>query len=514
MSIPYRLQVDPVPGTVTARLGARPVARSDAAKVMHETRLAPALYFPRTALQELTLVPSERRTFCPFKGTATYWHADLGDARIEDGVWSYERTLPEARPIEGMLGLMPTLADGYDASAGLPARTDDGHISGPLVDWIMREATNAPDMVSLTRQLGERFVANGIAVSRLSVLVWSLDPQIAGTNAVWRRDSGEVEIRHPRYETLETPAFANSPLRHVAAGRGGVRQLLTVAEPEFDFPILEELRAGGATDYVAMPLPFAGGMTNVMTLASDHPAGFTTANLGLIFECAGAISRFFEVQALQRTASALLGTYVGPRTGARVLGGEIRRGDGDDIEAAILYADLRGSTRLAESLPRDAYLALLNGFFDAVAEAVAAEEGEVLKFIGDAVLAVFAVEEDGAAAACRRAARAAAAIPDAVRALALEGGPANCAIGVSFGQVTYGNVGARDRLDFTVIGHAANLAARLSDLGKALDQPVLMTKEVANATEEAEALGPQRLHNVRTPVEVFASVPQSPALTG
>ncbi|MEO0999580.1 MAG: DUF427 domain-containing protein [Pseudomonadota bacterium] len=497
MDTSYRLEVEPVQGPAVARSGNSVVAEGAGAVVMHETRLPPTLYWPAETVR-VALTPSPHRSFCPFKGTAEYFHAELPGRRVENAVWHYPKALAEGVAVEGMLAFSGALVDRVEGP--LPAARADGHIQGPLVDWLLREAGALPDGVALTEAFAGRMLAHGIAVARLSVMLWSLHPQIAGVNYVWERKTGAVRVNHPRYETIETPAFANSPLRYVSMGMGGVRQPLDVAEPEFDFPILDDLRAEGMTDYVAMPLPFASGMTNVLTLASDHPGGFTTPNLGLVFECSGPIARYYEVQQLRTNAATLLGTYLGPRTGARVLDGEIRRGEGEEIEAAILMADLRGSTRWAAELPRDAYLALLNGFFETVADAVAAEGGEVLKFIGDAVLAVFPAGD------AARAARAAAAIPGAVASL--EGGP-EAAVGVSLGAVTYGNVGARDRLDFTVIGEAAVIAARLSDLGKVLGEPVLMTAAVAGAAGSGRALGSHALHNVSGRVEVFA--PEGPA---
>lgn len=489
----YRLKVEPVAGETTARIGSLTIAASRNARLMRETRLLNTVYFPRADV-DLNLTPSGHRTFCPFKGTARYWHADLNGRRVENAVWSYENALPETRDVEGMIGFMPAMDAKIRFAGDPPTRTDDGDIQGPLVNWIMREAAFCSDGVELTKELAERFLAHGVAISRLTVLLWSLHPEIAGTRYLWRRDSGEVETTDAPHGVFDHPAFANSPLRHVSEGLGGVRQLLTVEEPEFSFPILEELKAEGATDYVVMPLFFSTGRPNVMTMASDHPRGFTTANLGLIFECSAAIARYYEVQTLKMNAVSLLDTYVGHRAGARVLSGQIRRGDGDDIEAAVLFCDLIGSTRLAEQLGREAYLSLLNSFFETVAAEVSARGGEVLKFIGDAVLAIF---PDGGDFDARAAAvETARAIPGV-----LADSEMKAAIGLHFGPVTYDNVGAPDRLDFTVIGAAATIAARLSDLAKTEGVAALTTGDVSRGDASC---GVFELHNIAEPVEVFA----------
>lgn len=475
---------------------------------MYETRLPTTLYLPLEDVDGLAPDFSDRRTFCPFKGTARYRDLAVGNEILPDAAWSYERALtPEAKPIEGMVSFMPGTLDRVEGAEGLLQVADDGHVGGRLVDWLMREAWQCDDPVALTRELGRELVASGVAVARMNVLIWSLHPQIAGVSHIWSRDDDTVELRDNSYDSLTLPAYVNSPLRHVSEGLGGVRQRLNDRSREFSFPIMDDLKARGGTDYVAMPLPFSNGQINALTLASDHPGGFTTANLGLVFECSPVISRFYQTHTQVAAASVLLETYLGSRSGARVLGGEIRRGDGEDIDAAVLFCDLRGSSRWAERLPRADYLAMLNRFFETVVAEIRRNEGEVLKFIGDAVLAIFPAEADEARARAR-AAEAAAGIVDAVAGLRVPGHEESldCAVGASFGNVTYGNVGASDRLDFTVVGTAANIAARLSDLGKRLDAPVLLADSLAESLPSpGRPLGAHRLHNVATPVRVYAA---------
>ena len=336
-------------------------------------------------------------------------------------------------------------------------------------------------------------------------MIWSLHPQVAGKNYIWSRKTDEVETFSPSYDIHNHPSFVNSPLRHVSNGLGGVRQRLNSEKLEFDFPIMQDLKSQGATDYVAMPLPFSGGQTNVLTLTCDHPDGFTTRNLGLVFECSSVISRYYEVFALQENAQSLLETYLGKRTGKRVLGGEIRRGDGDEIDAAILFCDLRGSTRLETTLGRETYIELLNRFFEETTDIINARGGEVLKFIGDAVLAIFPADGDQARA-CEQAMTSANEIVDKVCQPTdnNKDSTTDCAIGIAYGAVTYGNVGSRERLDFTVIGQAANVAARLGDYGKTTKHKIVVTEEIASTATTPTSLGSINLHNVARPVEAFA----------
>lgn len=500
----YRIDVKPIEGRATAKRHGAIIAESDHARIMYETRLEPTVYFPREDVRGLLSKPNKRRSFCPFKGTATYWDLEASGEKIEAGAWSYDHALPEGRDVEGMIAFMPGVADTLDTTNPLPEPERVGHIAGSTADWLLRKAWLCENPVELTRHMGHRFVKDGIAVSRLNVTIWSLHPQLAGASFIWTRETDTVSVSNASHENLLSDSYINSPIRFVREGMGGVRQPLNDSATEFDFPIMSELRAKGATDYVAMPLVFSNGQINTLTLASDHPEGFTTANLGLIFECSAVISRYYEVMALRSNALSLLETYLGKRTGARVLEGNIRRGDGENIDAAILFCDMRGSTTLAQQLSRDDYLGVLNTFFDAVIGPVRAHGGEVLKFIGDAVLAIFPAEEGGQDA-CDVAASAAAAIVQNIEGIDEQ---VRCAIGLHFGNVTYGNIGSGDRLDFTVIGSAANIAARLSEMCKKLDKDVLISSLIAeNSSTPAISLGVHTLRNVAGPVEVYTIKP-------
>ena len=303
-----------------------------------------------------------------------------------------------------------------------------------------------------------------------------MHPQLAGRGYIWQRDIDSVQGFDTPHGALSHPDYLNSPVRHVSEGLGGVRQRLDVAGlTEFRFPVMEELRDKGGTDYVAMPLPFSDGQINTMTLTSDHPDGFSTADLGMIFQCVFGLSRFYETTTLRQNTRTLLTTYLGMRSGTRVLNGETQRGAGEEITAAILTCDLRNSTQLAASLPRLAYLDLLNDFFETVTDPILSRWGEVLKFIGDGVLAIFPVEGD-AAEACAKARDAAVEIT--AHLSETQDPPLSCAIGLHVSEVTFGKLGAPERLDFTVIGSAANISARLSDQCKAMDQSLLISGAV------------------------------------
>lgn len=501
----YGIVVEPLHGLVTARRKGTILAQSTRAKVMYETRLPPAVYFPAEDVKAPLSGHTLLQTFCPFKGTARYRDILLPGDGVQNGVWSYDDALPEAAAISGHIGFMPSAEAEVELGGNRVEMPDYGNISGPVIDWLLRGATQAATPEELTSALAQKFVEQGISLSRLSVMAWSLHPLIAGKNFIWQRKTGEVTTYAPSYEIHDHPAYQNSPLRHVSNGLGGVRHRLDSCRSADAFPILEDLRKEGATDYVAMPLRFSDGRINVLTLTSDHPDGFSTANLGLIFECSEVIARYYEIFMQRENAQSLLETYVGKRTGARVLGGEIRRGDGDEIDAAIMFCDLRGSTRLEEQLGRQDYIALLNQFFETASTMVHDNGGEVLKFIGDAVLAVFPAGGDPEKARTH-ALNSARAIVARLEELAGNGDGPRCeaAIGIAYGRVTYGNVGSRERLDFTVIGQAANIAARLGDYGKTVDYPVVVSQDILADPSLGIPLGAVSLHNVSQPVTCFA----------
>jgi len=497
----YSLSVQNLTGVVEAYRNGQLLASSTRAKVMYETRLPPAVYFPREDVRLPMSGPEPLQTFCPFKGTAAYWSLDTDEGVIPNAAWTYDHALPESAEIEGYVGFMPDAEAEIDLGENTLRTVGHDNISGPLIDWLLRDAAKLPTPEVFTMALVDRLRAHGVPVSRMNVMIWSLHPLIAGKNYVWLERTGMVTTYAPSYEIYNHPSFLNSPLRIVSEGLGGVRQRLTDVPLGGGFPIMKDLAAEGATDYVAMPLPFSDGRINVLTLTSAHPGGFSTADLGLIFECSTVISRYYEVFMQRENAQALLETYVGKRSGARVLGGEIRRGDGDEIDAAIMFCDMRNSTHLAEQMGRNDYIALLNQFFETTSTLIHEHGGEVLKFIGDAVLAVFPAGDDAAAACAQALAAARAILHDP------EGGVAqaayDCAIGIASGAVTYGNVGSQERLDFTVIGQAANLSARLCDYGKLSGNKIVATVDVVGDDPDVCDLGQLTLHNVSQPVQGF-----------
>ena len=286
-----------------------------------------------------------------------------------------------------------------------------------------------------------------------------------------------------------------------------------------EFPFLGKLRGEGFTDYLATPLHFTNGEIHVASWAARQPAGFTDEDVVALMAVARPLARLVEIRSLRRTEATLLETYIGRQAGARVLAGHIRRGDTESIHAAIWLSDLRGFTSLADRLPPRELTALLNRYFDCQVPAIEARGGEVLKFMGDGLLAIFPTADDGPARVC--AAALAAAREARANILALErkaavgrsaGLPFSLALHV--GEVLYGNVGGGRRLDFTVIGPAINLAARLERLARELGRSIVASAEFAGICgDRLTSLGSHALRDISALQPAFG-LPEESAPAG
>jgi class 3 adenylate cyclase/uncharacterized protein (DUF427 family) len=505
----YELRVDPYPRRVRVIFDGIAVADSERAVVLHETRHAPVVYFPKADVRMDLLEPTGYRTHCPFKGDASYWTLRVGERSVENAIWAYEEPVAEAADLADHVAFYRNRVDEWieegEPVAAAPAAEPYQH-ENPLVDWLMRDAWQARSVSDLVLGLARKLEVAGMGVHRMTLIVRTLHPQVMGTVHLWergRRAIDRIELSHAR---SREERFLASPFVHIFEGRGGVRRRLEGPDAKLDYPILDDLRRAGATDYAAMPILFSDGQIHALTVATDRRGGFATEHLGQLHEVLPLLARLIEAHAMRTTARTLLDTYLGVGTGGRVLEGLIRRGDGEVIPAVVWWADLRGSTALAERLPRERYLELLNHFFESTAGPAIEQGGEVLKFIGDAVLAIFPLRGDPEAGAHALAAAREAlarierfnhdeADPQAKLAVALA---------LHLGEVNYGNIGIEGRLDFTVTGPAVNQVARLERLSKTLGKAVVTSGAFADlAPDELAGLGAHELRGFSAPVDVF-----------
>ncbi|HJQ59471.1 MAG TPA: adenylate/guanylate cyclase domain-containing protein [Vineibacter sp.] len=352
-----------------------------------------------------------------------------------------------------------------------------------VVDWLIDGARSEALPQQILTRLGNDLVEAGLPVWRLAVFVRTLHPHIMGRRFLWRPGE-EATVSEAPYDLLETPLFRDSPVAEVTRSGIALRRCLADPDCPMDFNTLDELRAEGVTDYLASPLTFTDGNVHVATWTTRAPGGFTASQLQAIESVVGPLTRVAEVRALRRTASNLLDTYVGHQAGERIMSGQIRRGDSATISAAIWLSDMRGFTALADRLPRQALIDLLNRYFDCQTPAIVDHGGEVLKFMGDGLLAIFpiAAAESDVAQVCRRAldaARVARAEVTALQAPAIDRAAPRFGLALHVGEVIYGNIGGGNRLDFTCIGPAVNLAARIEKLAGGLGRTILTSDAFA-----------------------------------
>ena len=398
-----------------------------------------------------------------------------------------------------------------------PQNDGIGWCTNPFVEWMLTEGWSCATPLPLIEGLARRMIEAELPLSRLTITMRYLHPQVIGTTYMWKRDSDEATEFSPPHSILQSATFLHSPFAAIMRGEvAGIRRRLDIPSTPIDFPILQELKAEGITDYVAMPILFSDGSRHAVTFSADRPGGFTTEELGQLYDMLPVLARLMEIHAARHTARTLLDTYLGRHAGERVLKGLIKRGDGETIHAVIWFSDLRGSTRLADTMPRDKFLVLLNEYFECMAGPVLDHGGTVLRYVGDAVLAIFPIDPAAeldltfpdAPAAC---AAAVAAARDAMGRVTMnneqgagEAYEIRFGLALHLGDVMYGNIGVPERLEFTVIGPAANETARLEDMCKTLDRPILVSASVAdNLSSTMVSLGFQGFRGVREPQEIF-----------
>ena len=512
----YRFSFEPEAKQVSAIYQGITLADSNRVMLLQETRIAPVCYFPREDVRMDLFERSEYVSYCPFKGNAAHYSLRIGEITADNILWSYEDPSKDSEHIRDYVAFYPDqveiLYPGADSVK--PGVESLSAYQNPLLNWVLQEAPAFDSSRELTAAFARQMRSAQIPLWRLGVVIPILHPQVVAFSQHWHSVSGELVERDLGFEALQSPEYLNSPLVPIFEGAGGIRRRLDIKEPELDYDIIREFHAEGATDYVAMPMLFSDGQINALFMVSNRPGGFTTSDLGHIYEVLGVLGRIYEVHTLQHKAASLLDTYLGSHAGERVLNGLIRRGDGQNIRAVIWFCDLRGSTPLAQSMSRDEFLACLNEFFDCVAGPVLDHGGQILRFIGDAALAIFPIENEfdeiSLDAACKSAVaaahEAASRIESANARRVKESAPLlGYGIALHVGDVTYGNIGTGNRLEFTVIGEAANLAARIESMCKLLDEPVLLSAEFAGCDpDRSVSLGQHQLKGIDEPQEIFA----------
>src|SRR6202049_7712 len=372
-----------------------------------------------------------------------------------------------------------------------------------IADWLIDGALSPPQPAQVLAQLSEWLVACGIPLWRVAVFVRTLHPQVMGRRFIWRPGT-EVEVSEAPFELLESADFLENPIAQVYATGRALRRKLTDPDCAVDFPVLSELRTEGITDYLASPLVFTDGAIHAVTCTTRQDGGFTDAQIAGIEAIITPLARVAEIRALRRMGSTLLDTYVGHDAGERILAGHIRRGDIEEIHAAIWLSDMRGFTALADSMPPRVIIDLLNRYFDCQVPVILDHGAEVLKFMGDGLLAIFNIAGNETEV-CERALAAARRAQENIVALASSAMPGlRFGLALHIGDVLYGNIGSGNRLDFTCIGPAVNFAARIEKLTGQLGRAILASDEFArHCPGDFASLGEFRLAGFSAPQLVF-----------
>ena len=394
-----------------------------------------------------------------------------------------------------------------------PDKNPPATLSDGVVDWLTNGTSDERFIDNIFAQMCLRLQQAGIPLKRSTLHVLIHHPQWLGARFMWSDGMREAEIARVDYDVRERSEFIGSPANEMFEGATEVRENLE-RDPALGrkHALYDEMRTKGLTDYVAWPLYHTLGKRHLVTFATDRPGGFNDAHIAALKKLLPVLALVSEIRIKNRLARTLLETYVGSHAGELILAGATRRGTGTTVRAAIMICDLRDFTKISDNWPRDDVIDLLNDYFDAMSEPIARHGGEILKFIGDGLLAIFPLSQPNACANLLHAVTEARAAMVALNERNNGSGraPLNYGIGVHVGDVMYGNIGSTTRLDFTVIGPAVNMASRLEALTKQLGKKVLLSRAFADLVEprfELERVGEHEVRGFSEPIELFAFEP-------
>ncbi len=391
-----------------------------------------------------------------------------------------------------------------------PPNITTAYSDSDVLHWLTNDARDERFIDNIFAEMCLRLQRAGIPLKRATLHVVIQHPQWLGAKMAWADGMRTAEMTRVDHEVRGRSEFIGSPASEIHDGATEVRENLA-GDPALGrrHALYDEMRQKGLTDYVAWPLYHTLGKRHMVTFATDRVGGFDDAQIASLQKLLPILALVSEIRVKNRLARTLLETYVGSHAGELILAGATRRGMGTTVRAAIMICDLRGFTQISDNWPRDDVIDLLNGYFDAMSEPIARHGGEILKFIGDGLLAIFPLSQPQACASLLHAVTEARQAMAALNEKNNEAGraPLNYGIGVHVGDVMYGNIGSSTRLDFTVIGPAVNMASRLEALTKQVGKNVLLSHAFADLVKsdfDLERVGEYPLRGFNDPVELFA----------
>ncbi len=401
-----------------------------------------------------------------------------------------------------------------------------------VTDWLADAGLRSRSLDDIVDGFARRLNDIGVPVARVFAGMNTLHPMVRARSLIWDRATGPATRFEFRHVDFDAPILRQSPfVPMVLHGISERRYDLTSPKPEQEVPVFEELRAAGMTEWLGRVFPFGelspqvggpadaervGELWLVCSLTTDRPGGFADDHIAALREVLPVFALAAKAIAMRAIYEGLLAAYLGQDPATRILSGTVQRGEVQGVDAVLFFTDLRGFTTLADALPGRDLIGLLDDCFDCMVRPLTARGGEVLKFLGDGLLAIFRIEDRPSAETCAMALEAAkealalmAGLAETRRARSLPTPDLDIALHV--GHVNYGNVGADARLDFTVIGPAVNEASRIERLCDELGRHLVMSQAFARAAEtsrhELVSLGRHRLRGVREETELFGLAP-------
>jgi adenylate cyclase len=397
-----------------------------------------------------------------------------------------------------------------------------------LAGWLSQVGLRNGALEELVDGFGRRLNEAGLQVRRMFLGMNTLHPMVRARSLIWDSSQGigqHFEFGHAEIDSVE---IQQSPF--AAMLRDGVAELrhrFDSPSNRFDIPVFDELRTAGLTEWIGWVQPFGelspqvGSPTEadhaerlwlVFSTSTDRPGGFRDEDVAFLREVLPVFSVAVKATSMRGIGHGLLAAYLGNDPASRVLSGTVLRGEVQSVEAVVFFTDLRGFTALADTMPGRELIVLLDDYFNCMVPPIVARDGEVLKFMGDGMLAAFGVISGNRAEVCAEALAAAEEVLARVEALNRERRNAgqratSLDISLHIGRVLYGNVGSDTRLDFTVIGPAVNEASRIEALCQPLDQALLISQAFAESATASRdrlvSLGRHRLRGVREETELF-----------
>ncbi|MGO4386358.1 adenylate/guanylate cyclase domain-containing protein [Microvirga sp. 2YAF29] len=374
-----------------------------------------------------------------------------------------------------------------------------------LRDWLEMTASRMEDANEVLTGFLLKLIDLGLPIDRAASAIEALHSEYAGIGRFWTREEGTI-VRYLPHGDRREAVYQQSPFAHVS--RTGEWLFLNLDEtPDSLFAIVPELKEVGYRHYLTIPINFTNGAKNAISFATRSAEGFNSRSLTILRLILPSFALVTELRATSNRLDEVLRIYVGDDPHRAILGGTIQRGQVTRIRSAILFADMREYTRISSTLSPESAVELLNNYFDCLVPPIEDEGGEVLKYLGDGLLAIVRDKGDDTGGAAQSALSAATKALRRVEAANNEGRfpvPIEVGIALHHGDAAYGNVGSGQRLDFTVIGRDVNLASRIADLNKTLSEPLLMSKPfVEHLWGNPSTLGMHQVQGFTEPVEVY-----------